>query len=60
MQQVGDFNFYLEVPKLVRDGKYKMNECVVNGLKDTPQAIYDVLKGTPNVTGKAVIKVADE
>jgi NADPH-dependent curcumin reductase CurA len=55
--KVGNFDFYGEVPKLVKDGKLKLKLDERNGLESGPQLFVDMLKG--DTTGKPVIKVAD-
>ncbi|KIO33434.1 hypothetical protein M407DRAFT_192164 [Tulasnella calospora MUT 4182] len=54
----GDFGFFKEMPKLVREGKIKIREEVRHGLDTVPQFLLDIQKGK-NV-GKAVVIVADE
>ncbi|KAG8943938.1 hypothetical protein FRC00_010885 [Tulasnella sp. 408] len=54
----GDFGFFEEAPKLVRDGKIKIREEVRHGLDSVPQFLLDILQGK-NV-GKAIVIVADE
>ncbi|KAG8896459.1 hypothetical protein FRC00_005938, partial [Tulasnella sp. 408] len=54
----GDFGFFKEVPKLVKEGKLEIREEVRHGLDSVPQFLLDVLQGK-NI-GKAVVIVADE
>lgn len=56
--QTGDFDFFPNVTKLVKEGKVKSREEARHGLEALPQFLLDVLKG--NNTGKAVVIVSDE
>ncbi|KAG8896460.1 protein kinase rio1, partial [Tulasnella sp. 408] len=54
----GDYGFFKEAPKLVREGKIKIREEVRQGLDTVPQFLLDIQQGK-NV-GKAVVIVADD
>ncbi|KIO31417.1 hypothetical protein M407DRAFT_219786, partial [Tulasnella calospora MUT 4182] len=54
----GDFGFFKEVPKMVREGSIRIREEVRHGLDAVPQFLLDLQQGR-NV-GKAVVIVADE
>lgn len=53
LDKLGDFNFWSEVPALVKEGKLKVKEQVSNNLEDSMQMLVDCLVGTND--GKGVI-----
>ena len=57
-KKIGNFNFYEEVPKKIKNGEIKFKEYTKEGLENAAQLLVDVLKGTND--GKAVLKVAEQ
>ncbi|WP_020668627.1 NADP-dependent oxidoreductase [Amycolatopsis nigrescens] len=50
-------DFLAEVAPLVREGKLKYSETVVDGIRNAPQAFLDLLDGAN--TGKMLVRVGD-
>lgn len=57
MAQVGDYDFYPTVAKLVKEGKLKVREQISTDLGATGQLLYDSLQ-SGGLTGKPIINLA--
>jgi NADPH-dependent curcumin reductase CurA len=57
-KKVGNYNFFEEVPKLIKNGDLKLQVDERDGLEHAAQLLVDILKGENK--GKGVIKVADQ